>query len=254
MAPTKIFVGSLPEGTSTDDVRALFEAHGEVQECDVIKDYGFVHMANDADAQAAIAALNGHEFRGVAINVEQSRSRVRQKPGMGGKMTCFRCGKQGHWSKECRMGGGGGGPYGGVGYGGGGGFRGQGGGRPTPYDRRPPPAFERRGPPSNYEVQYDEAPYDRRRPYDRFDGNRGVGGGGGYDDYARGGAGGGFDRPEFDDRRMDYYARRSPPRDYYRPEPAYANGGLRGDNRRPPPYGAERFGGPPPGNRYGGRY
>ncbi|OQR78065.1 hypothetical protein BIW11_06654 [Tropilaelaps mercedesae] len=47
-------------------------------------------MINDVDAQVAIEALNGHEYRGVTIFVEESRSRIRHQPGMGGRMTCFR--------------------------------------------------------------------------------------------------------------------------------------------------------------------
>ncbi|XP_022668113.1 RNA-binding protein 4-like [Varroa jacobsoni] len=157
MGTTKIFVGSLPEGTSSNDIRALFEAYGAVAECDVIKDYGFVHMMNDADAQAAIEALNGHEFRGVAILVEESRSRVRHQPGMGGRMTCFRCGRQGHWSKECRAGG--------VGSDGSTAYREY---RPGPYSR--PPGYDRRGPPLRggpASSSYAGSPYERYERHER---------------------------------------------------------------------------------------
>jgi len=58
-------------------------------------------MSDDGEAKAAIEALNGSEFMGVKITVEASRSKVRPKPGMGGKGQCYRCGKSGHWSKEC---------------------------------------------------------------------------------------------------------------------------------------------------------
>lgn len=58
-------------------------------------------MSDDTEAKAAIEALNGSEFMGVKITVEASRSKVRPKPGMGGKGQCYRCGKSGHWSKEC---------------------------------------------------------------------------------------------------------------------------------------------------------
>ena len=40
--PTKIFVGNVNENSSSSDLRALFEKHGEVVECDIIKNFGFV--------------------------------------------------------------------------------------------------------------------------------------------------------------------------------------------------------------------
>lgn len=58
-------------------------------------------MSDETEAKTAIEALNGSEFMGVKITVEASRSKVRPKPGMGGKGQCYRCGKSGHWSKEC---------------------------------------------------------------------------------------------------------------------------------------------------------
>jgi len=58
-------------------------------------------MSDECEAKAAIDSLNGSEFMGVKITVEASHSKVRPKPGMGGKGQCYRCGKSGHWSKEC---------------------------------------------------------------------------------------------------------------------------------------------------------
>ncbi|XP_074594740.1 RNA-binding protein lark-like [Brevipalpus obovatus] len=98
---TKIYVGGLPDACRAEDLRASFEKYGKVEECDVIKNFGFVHMSDDNEAKCAIEALNGSEFMGVKITVEASRSKVRPKPGMGGKGQCYRCGKSGHWSKEC---------------------------------------------------------------------------------------------------------------------------------------------------------
>jgi RNA recognition motif-containing protein len=58
MAPFKIYVGNLPPGARSGDLRDLFEKFGPVLECDILKDFGFVHMDFSNDAKAAIAALN----------------------------------------------------------------------------------------------------------------------------------------------------------------------------------------------------
>ena len=96
----KIFVGNLGEGTTKNDLRTLFESHCEVVEADVIKNFGFVHVEGTAKIGQLIRDLNGVELNGSAIRVQQSTSGVRHKPGMGGDQ-CYRCGADGHWSKEC---------------------------------------------------------------------------------------------------------------------------------------------------------
>lgn len=70
--PTKIFVGRLNEGTSSDELRALFRKFGAVTECDVISNYGFVHMESEDEAKAAISALDGHSINGSRMTVELS--------------------------------------------------------------------------------------------------------------------------------------------------------------------------------------
>lgn len=101
MVRTKLYVGNLPESCAVNDLQTLFEQHGKVEECDIVKNYGFVHMATEEEAKVVIDALNNTEFMGSKITVEMSHSKVRQKAGMGGKGQCYRCGKPGHWSKEC---------------------------------------------------------------------------------------------------------------------------------------------------------
>ncbi|ESO86213.1 hypothetical protein LOTGIDRAFT_129619 [Lottia gigantea] len=97
MSVTKLFVGNLPETVRKGDLTALFEKEGQVVECDVVKDYGFVHYATEEEAHSAVENLNGFLFCGSKLRVEVSKSRVRPKPGMGGKGECFRCGREGHW-------------------------------------------------------------------------------------------------------------------------------------------------------------
>jgi RNA recognition motif-containing protein len=113
-----IYVGNLTWGTTADDLLALFQQHGEVARAQVITDretgrsrgFGFVEMANDNEAQAAIDALNGSQFQGRPLTVNEAKPQERRGPGGGG-------GGRGY-------GGGGGRGYGGGGgrgYGGGGG-------------------------------------------------------------------------------------------------------------------------------------
>ncbi|XP_043533979.1 RNA-binding protein 4B-like [Chiloscyllium punctatum] len=98
---TKLHVGKVSPNCTSQELQAKFEEYGTVLECDIIKDYAFVHMERGEDAMAAIKGLDGTELKGKRIHVELSKSRLRVQPGMGEKNTCFRCGKDGHWSKEC---------------------------------------------------------------------------------------------------------------------------------------------------------
>lgn len=98
---TKLHVGKVSPNCTSQELQAKFEEYGTVLECDIIKDYAFVHMERGDDAMAAIKGLDGTELKGKRIHVELSKSRLRVQPGMGEKNTCFRCGKDGHWSKEC---------------------------------------------------------------------------------------------------------------------------------------------------------
>ncbi|KAL8619749.1 hypothetical protein ACOMHN_025835 [Nucella lapillus] len=94
---TKIFIGNLPDDPDLDRLRSLFETVGKIAEMDVIKNYGFVHYTTEEDSQKAVEELNEAEFDGKNIKVEQSRSTVRHKPGMGNMTECYRCGNSGHW-------------------------------------------------------------------------------------------------------------------------------------------------------------
>jgi len=104
MPQTKLYIGNLPENIDKSELQQLFQKYGNVVEFDILKEYGFIHYEQESEAKAAAAALDGHEYRGNNMKVEVSRSKVRQRAGMGGKGECYRCGGEGHWSKECPKG------------------------------------------------------------------------------------------------------------------------------------------------------
>ena len=98
---TKIFVGNFDPSCTSADIRTLFEKHGVVRECDMMKNYCFVHMATPEAAKTAIEALDGESFGGRKLVVEPSSSDLRRVPGLGGSDKCFHCNETGHWSRDC---------------------------------------------------------------------------------------------------------------------------------------------------------
>jgi RNA recognition motif-containing protein len=118
---SKLYVGNLSYNTTSSDLEKLCSGHGTVRSAEIINDrdtgrskgFGFVEMGSDAEAQAAIAALNGQEVDGRALTVNEAKPREERPRRSGGGGGGF--------------GGGGGGGGGRGGYGGGGG--GGGGGR-----------------------------------------------------------------------------------------------------------------------------
>ena len=113
----RIYCGNLSFQATEDDVRELFTAHGEVTDVHMVMDresgrsrgFAFVEMATDAQAAAAIQALDGTAVGGRNLKVNEAQPREERGGGGGGR-------------------GGGGGGYGGGGGGRGGGGGGYGGG------------------------------------------------------------------------------------------------------------------------------
>lgn len=78
-----IFVGNLSFGATEDGLRSLFEAYGAVDRVNVVTDrdsgqprgFAFVEMANDNEAQNAIASLNGYDLSGRTLNVNEARAK-----------------------------------------------------------------------------------------------------------------------------------------------------------------------------------
>ena len=87
-----IFVGNLSFGATEDSVRSMFEAYGTVDRVSVVTDretgrargFGFVEMSVDAEAERAIAALNGRELDGRALNINEARPKEDRGGGGGG--------------------------------------------------------------------------------------------------------------------------------------------------------------------------
>ncbi len=117
-----IYVGNLSNQTTEDDLRQAFEAFGQVESVNIIKDrfsgesrgFGFVEIPSKQEAQKAIEEMNGKDLMGRAVNVNEARPKTDRGGGRGG----------GGRGGGGRGGGGGGGRGGGGGgYGGGGGRR-----------------------------------------------------------------------------------------------------------------------------------
>jgi RNA recognition motif-containing protein len=87
-----VYVGNLPWGLSEEDLREAFEAFGEVASVKIIQDkftgrsrgFGFVEMPNNEEGEAAISALNGKDFKGREIVVNQARPRRDDQGGGSG--------------------------------------------------------------------------------------------------------------------------------------------------------------------------
>lgn len=130
MASKNLYVGNLPFQTTQADLEQLFGQYGTVTRAQVIMDretgrsrgFGFVEMS--AGAEEAVAALNGAEYQGRRLTVNEAKPREERPRGGGG----------GYGGGGYGGGGGGGGGYGGGGSGGRrGGGGGYGGGRDDRY-------------------------------------------------------------------------------------------------------------------------
>ena len=132
----KLYVGNLPYSFRDEDLQQAFAAHGTVTSAKVMmerdtgrsKGFGFVEMASDAEAQAAINGMNGQQYGGRGLVVNEARPMEARPPRTGGGG--FGGGAGGGYGGGGRSGGGGGGYGGGAGGGGrSGGGGGYGGGR-----------------------------------------------------------------------------------------------------------------------------
>jgi cold-inducible RNA-binding protein len=96
----KLFVGNIPHSTTEAELRTLFEPHGTIEQVSIVTDrdtgrsrgFAFVEMTDSAEAEKAIAALNGKELGGRALNINEARPKTDRggpaarggRPGGGG--------------------------------------------------------------------------------------------------------------------------------------------------------------------------
>jgi RNA recognition motif-containing protein len=109
-----IYVGNLSRETTEDDLRQAFEAFGQVENVNIIKDrfsgesrgFGFVEMPSKDEAQSAIEEMNEKDLQGRALNVNEAKPKAPR--GGGGGRGGGRGGGGGR-GRDGRRGGGGGG-------------------------------------------------------------------------------------------------------------------------------------------------
>ena len=100
----RLYVGNLAYSVTDDSLQRAFSAHGSVTSAKVMMDrdsgrskgFGFVEMATDEEAQAAIRAMNGVSLDGRAINVNEAKPREDRGSGGGGNRGGYGGGRGGY--------------------------------------------------------------------------------------------------------------------------------------------------------------
>ncbi|NQT02720.1 MAG: RNA-binding protein, partial [Planctomycetes bacterium] len=88
-----IYVGNLSNETTEDGLREAFEAFGQVESINIIKDrfsgesrgFGFVEMPSKQEAEKAIEEMNGKDLMGRAVNVNEARPKTNRGDSRGGR-------------------------------------------------------------------------------------------------------------------------------------------------------------------------
>ncbi|XP_068682668.1 RNA-binding protein 4B-like isoform X2 [Montipora capricornis] len=92
----KLYVGNLPDQCRRAALQELFDKFGKVSQCDIVKNFAFVHMVGEKNAKEALENLDDSEFCGTHIQVQYAKTK-----GKPSEDECFSCGKHGHWAKDC---------------------------------------------------------------------------------------------------------------------------------------------------------
>ncbi len=89
----KLYVGNLPDSATEQDLSDKFAAYGTVKSVKLITDhdtgrsrgFGFMEMASEAEAHAAIESLNGTDYEGQSMKVNEARSQQKRSSGEGNR-------------------------------------------------------------------------------------------------------------------------------------------------------------------------
>ena len=75
MQGSKLYVGNLSYSVTSAELEELFSSHGQVKQVNIIegKGFGFIEMSSQSEAETAKTALDGSDFKGRALKVDEAR-------------------------------------------------------------------------------------------------------------------------------------------------------------------------------------
>jgi len=93
-----LITGRISPETRARDLEDVFGKYGRIIRCDVKRGFAFVEFEDDRDGDDALKELDGSEILGHRVVVEWAKGRRR---GPSERDKCFRCGREGHWARDC---------------------------------------------------------------------------------------------------------------------------------------------------------